>query len=64
MAKIGQNLMKRKQQPATQPRTCLSCGEVFPSLGADNRVCQPCKHTQQAQATPEPVYEVALRPMQ
>lgn len=25
------------------PRKCLNCGDEFPSLGPQNRICRPCK---------------------
>lgn len=25
-----------------KPRTCLKCGETFPSLGLGNRICESC----------------------
>ena len=28
-----------------EPRTCLRCGDEFPSEGPSNRICQSCSHS-------------------
>ncbi|MEC9434642.1 MAG: hypothetical protein VYD87_17185 [Pseudomonadota bacterium] len=35
--------MRKPRPDAVRWRPCLSCGDRFPSEGAHNRMCNPCR---------------------
>ena len=37
--------MRKPKAGETTRRPCLRCGEPFPSEGAHNRLCEPCRQS-------------------
>ena len=52
MGRIDKPVLDETDSNTTQPtaraasRTCLMCGDKFPSSGTHNRICKRCKSTQ------------------
>jgi hypothetical protein len=50
----SRSIKKDRVETVLTPRRCLSCSQTFGSESVGNRICRPCRNTDNWRSTPVP----------